>query len=201
MSIQRPSTTHMLFLSLFIIQIPIHRQSLVPMSSQSPWGTHTTIHNRFGTLISILRQYKCRSKTHAWHKFRLGSCKTLSWEECQFKYVLSTNINLTSMLGTNVNPKPIHDTSVLGLAKNIYQTSIYQRVSQNTDRSPKSTPGTHVISVTIQDTNIPQYYQGIYVNTELKHVRNFNPKLVRKTSLSNILNYVKDTYHPLEYVR
>ena len=101
------------------------------------------------------------------------------------------------MLGTNANPKPIHGTSVLGLAKNIYQISIYQRVSQNTDRSPNSTLGTHVISVTIQDTNIHQYYQGIYVTTELKHVRNFNPKLVWKTSLTNILHYVKDMYHPL----
>ena len=103
------------------------------------------------------------------------------------------------MLGTNVNPQPIHGTSVLGLGKNVYQISIYQRVSQNTDRSPKSRPGTctRIISVTIQDTNIHQYYQGIYVNTKLKHVRDFNPKLVPKTSLTNILNYVKDTYHPL----
>ena len=105
--------------------------------------------------IRRIRSIRCRRMARNWRRIRTPT--TPQHSLCGPVSILRpplTNINLTSMLGTNVNPKPIHGTGVLGLAKNTYQIFICQRVVQNTDRSPKSTPCTHVISVTIQDTNI-----------------------------------------------
>ena len=148
----------MLFLSLFTVHISIHRKRLVPMSSQSPWMAHTAIHNQFGTLISIQRpclvQMSIQNPCMAQMSFRFMQSLVMAGTSVQtcFEHKHQSDLHV----GHKCQSKAYSWHKCLGLGKKIYQIFIYQQVLQNTDRSPKSTPRTHVILVTIEDTSIHQ---------------------------------------------